>query len=79
MRPNLSLSYGARYEAQTNIGDLADWSPRIGIAWGIDGGANRSAKTVLRLGFGAFYDRVADSQILTSLRYNGRRNSRTWS
>lgn len=31
-RPNLTLSYGVRYEAQTNAGDLANWSPRLGIA-----------------------------------------------
>ncbi len=71
IRPNLTVSYGARYETQTNIHDLSDWSPRVGIAWGIDGGGNKPAKTVLRAGFGTFYDRIAQSLTLQALRYNG--------
>ncbi len=71
IRPNFTLSYGFRYETQTNIHDYGDWSPRLGIAWGIDGGANKAAKTVLRAGFGIFYDRVADTETLDAIRYNG--------
>ena len=71
VRSNLTVSYGVRYETQTNIRDSGDWSPRLGIAWGIDGGANKAAKTVLRAGFGVFYDRVADTYTLNSIRYNG--------
>ena len=70
-RPNLTLSYGLRYEAQTNIGDHGDISPRLGLAWGIDGKSTKPAKTILRAGFGVFYDRVADSLQLNALRYNG--------
>ena len=71
VRPNLTFSYGVRYEAQTNIGDHGDISPRIGIAWGVDGNARKAAKTIVRAGFGIFYDRIADSLILNALRYNG--------
>ncbi len=71
LRPNLTLSLGLRYETQTNIGDRSDWAPRIGIAWGLGGGTNRAAKTVLRAGFGTFYDRVPDTVTLNALRYNG--------
>jgi hypothetical protein len=71
IKPNLTLSYGLRYETQTNIGDYGDWSPRLGIAWGLDGRANKPAKTVLRAGFGVFYDRVADTDTLNAIRYNG--------
>jgi hypothetical protein len=71
VRPNLTLSYGLRYEAQANIGDYGDWAPRAAIAWGIDGGANKAAKTVLRAGFGVFYDRIAIGDTLAQLRYNG--------
>ena len=53
-RPNLTLSYGIRYEAQTNLGDLSNWAPRAAIAWGLDAKANRPAKTVLRAGFAPF-------------------------
>jgi hypothetical protein len=64
-RPNLTVSFGARYEAQTNIGDRGDWSPRVGIAWGL------GRETVLRAGFGAFYDRVPEVATLNARRYNG--------
>lgn len=71
LRPNLTLSYGLRYETQTNIGDRMNWSPRVSVAWGIDGGTNRAARTVLRAGFGIFYDRIADTVTLSALRFNG--------
>jgi hypothetical protein len=71
IRPNLTLSYGLRYETQTNISDHGDWSPRLAIAWGIDGRGNNSPKTVLRAGFGTFYDRISTTTILQALRYNG--------
>ena len=70
-RPNLTFSAGLRYEAQSNLGDLANWAPRVGLAWGLDGRANRPAKTVLRAGFGTFFDRIPLNVTLNSLRYNG--------
>ena len=70
-RSNLTISYGFRYEAQTNYGDLSDWAPRLGIAWCLDAHANRPAKTVLRAGFGAFYSRIEDTVTLQALRFNG--------
>jgi len=70
-RPNLTVSLGLRYEVQTNLGDLGDWAPRLGIAWGLDARGNRPAKTVLRAGFGTFYDRVPLTVALNALRYNG--------
>jgi len=71
LRPNLTLSYGLRYETQTNIHDFTDLAPRFAVAWGIDQHANQSAKTVLRVGAGVFYDRIADTVSLNALRYNG--------
>ena len=71
LRPNLTFSYGIRYEMQTNIPDARDWSPRLGIAWGIDGKGTTPAKTVLRFGGGQFYQRVGDFTTLNSIRYNG--------
>ena len=70
-RPNLTLSYGLRYEAQNNHGDLSDWAPRVGIAWGLDGTSKRPAKTVLRAGFGIFYERIPISVTLNAFRYDG--------
>jgi hypothetical protein len=71
VKPNLTFSYGLRYETQTNIGDYKDWAPRFGVAWGIGGNAKKTAKTVLRAGAGVFYDRIADTVSLAAERYNG--------
>jgi len=70
-KPNLTLSYGMRYEAQTNSGSRANWAPRVGIAWGIDGRGNKPAKTVIRIGAGVFYDRISESYTLSAERFNG--------
>ncbi len=71
-RPNVTLSYGLRYETQNNLGDHADFAPRVGLAWGIDGnGKNKSPKTILRLGFGMFYDRFSENLVLQQQLANG--------
>jgi Carboxypeptidase regulatory-like domain len=69
--PNLTLSYGLRFETQNQIHDHADWAPRLSFAWGIDGGGKKAAKTVLRGGFGMFYDRFNEVGILSADRFNG--------
>lgn len=71
VRQNLTLSYGVRYEAQTNYGDLANWAPRIGLAWSPSRTAKGNPKTVVRLGAGAFYDRISVATALNALRYDG--------
>src|SRR5579871_5915249 len=70
-RQNLTLSYGVRYETQTNIHDYKDISPRIGIAWAPGGTAKKASKTVVRGGFGIFYTRFDLSNTLAAERYNG--------
>jgi hypothetical protein len=71
VRPNLTLSGGLRFETQNGIHDHADWAPRLGIAWGIGGGGKTAPKTVLRGGFGLFYDRFSQDLILNADRLNG--------
>ncbi|HEX8283995.1 MAG TPA: carboxypeptidase regulatory-like domain-containing protein [Pyrinomonadaceae bacterium] len=71
LRPNLTVGYGLRYERQTNIKSNLNFAPRVYLAWSPDGGAQRQAKTVIRLGFGLFYDRIGENFALQSLRYNG--------
>ncbi len=71
IRPNITLSYGLRFESQNNIGDHADVAPRIGLAWGIGGDGKKPPKMVLRLGYGIFYDRFGYSLALQQERLNG--------
>ena len=72
IRPNVTLSTGLRYEMQNNLGDRTDFAPRIGIAWGLDGnGKNKSPKTVLRAGYGIFYDRFTSDLVLHQELQNG--------
>src|ERR1700733_14920107 len=71
MRPNLTVSLGLRYENQSNIGDNLNFAPRVGIAWGVDAHGNTPAKTVIRAGFGIFYDRIPLNSTLTADLNNG--------
>jgi len=68
MRPNLTLSLGLRYENQDNIDSNFNFAPRIGFAWQPGG---PQSKTVLRGGFGIFYDRISENLTMTALRLNG--------
>jgi hypothetical protein len=71
VRPTLTLSGGLRFETQNAIHDHADWAPRIGLAWGIGGGGKNAPKTVLRAGYGLFYDRFDEGLVLNANRMNG--------
>jgi hypothetical protein len=72
IRPNMTLSYGLRFETQNDIHDHGDFAPRISFAWGLGGGAKKATpKTVLRAGFGIFYDRFPYNLVLQAERLNG--------
>ncbi len=54
--PKLTLNYGLRYDFETGLGffvnpDRKDFAPRIGLAYSPD------SKTVVRAGYGLFYDK----------------------
>jgi hypothetical protein len=68
LRSNITLSYGLRFETQKDIPDKLDWAPRIGLAWAI-GGGNRP--TVVRAGWGIFYDRFDEGDLMQLERFNG--------
>lgn len=70
VKPNLTLTYGIRYEAQGGINSSHDLAPRLSANYGIPhkGGA---PVTVLRLGYGIFYDRFAVGDIIRTIQQNG--------
>lgn len=70
-RSNLMLSFGLRYELQSGVGDRADFAPRVAFAWTPGAGGARQPKTVIRGGFGIFYDRVGDDLFLQAERFDG--------
>ncbi len=70
VHPNLTLSYGLRYEAQDKISDHNDWAPRVSLAWA-PGHKDGPGKTVIRAGYGWFYDRFNSTYILDAIRENG--------
>jgi hypothetical protein len=71
VRPNLTLNLGLRYETQSNIHDWRDFAPRLAFAWAPGGSGQKRAKTVLRAGFGIFYDRFGLGNTLAARRFNG--------
>ncbi len=70
-KPNFSISAGLRYEYQNEIPDKSAVAPRIAFAWGIGRGNSASPKTVLRAGWGMFYDRFDKMYVLIADRQNG--------
>jgi Carboxypeptidase regulatory-like domain len=70
LSPKFTMSYGLRYEAQNWIGDHNDWAPRLSFAWA-PGKSNGPSKTVIRAGYGWFFDRFNSTNIVQALRQNG--------
>ncbi len=72
VRPNLTFSYGLRYERQTNIHSTLNFAPRLAVAWS-PGAANRTKppKMVIRAGGGVFYNRFGENNTLQANRFNG--------
>ncbi|MCA1591746.1 MAG: TonB-dependent receptor [Acidobacteria bacterium] len=54
LRPNLTLSFGVRYENETILRDRNNVAPRLALAYDPFG----TGETVLRLGAGVFYNRA---------------------
>ena len=68
MRPNFTLSLGLRYENQANIDSNFNFGPRLGFAWSPGG---QQSKTVIRGGYGVFYERVSENLTMQATRFNG--------
>jgi carboxypeptidase family protein len=72
VKPNLTFSFGLRYENQTNISSKLNFAPRVGVAWS-PGSANsaRPPQMVIRAGGGVFYNRFNENSTLLANRFNG--------
>ena len=64
VRPNLSLSFGVRYDWLSFYGDSNNIVPRVSFAWS----PRSDARTVIRGGMGMFYDRPEEGPIADVLR-----------
>jgi hypothetical protein len=64
-RNNLTLSFGLRYEDQTNLSDHNNFDPRIGFAYSV------APNVVLRGGTGIFHDRFGLGMLAGAIRVNG--------
>ncbi|MGA2754781.1 MAG: carboxypeptidase regulatory-like domain-containing protein [Terracidiphilus sp.] len=68
----LTLSGGLRWESQNHIADHDDWAPRVAFAYALDGHKKGAVpKTVLRGGFGFFYDRFGVGSLMNLEDLNG--------
>ncbi len=56
MNQKLTLSYGLRWETQNEIKDKSDFAPRVYVAYAL-GHSKGKPKTVVRAGYGWFYQR----------------------
>jgi carboxypeptidase family protein/TonB-dependent receptor-like protein len=57
VRRGLTLNLGARYEKQTSSPDNNNIMPRTGVAWDL----HKDGRTVVRAGYGRFYDQLFDN------------------
>lgn len=69
IKPRFTLSYGGRFESENVISDHADFAPRLGFSWGL--GPRGQVNTVVRAGFGIFYKRFDDDEMIIAQRLNG--------
>ena len=70
MKPNLTFSYGIRMEAQNAINSSHDFAPRLAIAYGVPR-KNGKTTTVIRGGFGVFFNRFGLGSIEGQIANNG--------
>ncbi len=74
IRQNFTFSYGIRWESQGDIADRNDWAPRFSFAYAL-GKPNKPAKTVIRGGYGFFYDRFPIAEVLQATRQSASADS----
>jgi hypothetical protein len=71
-KPNLTFSFGLRYEIQNNADSTLGFAPRLAVAWSPGpADSTRPPKTVIRAGAGIFYNRFNEGNTLQTNRFNG--------
>jgi hypothetical protein len=84
IKPNFNVTFGLRYENQSNISSQFNLAPRVFFAWAPGGSTTGSIgqfgstqpKFVIRGGFGLFYDRLNESATLQENRFDGQNQQR---
>jgi len=71
----LTVSGGLRWESQNHLSDHSDWAPRVAMAYALDGHKTNKTKTVVRAGYGLFYDRFSLGNLLSIARDGGSADS----
>jgi len=71
LRPSLTISLGMRYDIQTNVRKTLNLGPRLAFAWSPSSRVNQAPQTVVRGGFGIFYDRFGEGLKIDANRFNG--------
>lgn len=77
IKPNLTFSFGLRYDWQSNIDSKFNFAPRASFAWSPHFGSSeqgqkrRRQQTVIRGGIGLFYNNFNESLLSQTLRFNG--------
>ena len=71
INPELTVSFGLRYENQTHISSDFNFAPRFAFAYAPGANGSNKPKTVFRGGFGIFYQRFSEGLTLQSIRFNG--------
>lgn len=70
VNPRLEFSYGVRWDTQNHINDRSDWAPRVSLAYALDGGHGKKSKTVLRAGYGWFYNYFPVGNVIQTIHQN---------
>ena len=70
VKPNLTLTYGLRLEAQGTINSNHDLAPRLSANYGVPRKSGNPV-TVLRLGYGVFFTRFNVGDVINTIQQNG--------
>lgn len=73
LNETMGISFGLRYENQTNIDNKSNFAPRFGFTWAPKAKEKQKPETTLprvTVGYGVFYNRFGVSNIMSELQAN---------